>query len=311
MTSFDDFDDLDAPTRPRPPRRKAPATVGPGLLVLHIERGRATVLGADGPFDAELTRDLAGRQRTDLAVGDFVRLDPRGRIAETLPRRSSLARPDPGDRVPRTLVANVDLVVIVASVVAPPLRPRLVDRIGLAATRGGCRVAVAVNKIDLLGDDRSVLEAVDESRTGFPVVPVSVVSGEGLEELRSRLRGKLSAFVGHSGVGKSSLLKALLGFDVATGAVSGGNGRGAHTTRGSTLYDTGDGTRIIDTPGVRAFGLGEVDDEDRNDAFPEIAALACRFRDCAHVGEPGCGLPDALADGRVTEARLDAWRRLR
>ena len=311
MFPIDDLDDFDAPARPRPPRRKAAATPGPALLVIHIERGRATVLGSEGPFEAELTRDLAARQRTDLAVGDLVRLDPRGRIAEALPRRSSLCRPDPGDRVPRTLVANVDLVVIVASVVAPPLRPRLIDRIGLAAARGGCAVAVAINKVDLLGDDRSSLAEADESRTGFPVVPVSVVTGEGLEELRSCLRGRLSAFVGHSGVGKSSLLKALLGFDVATGAVSEGNGRGAHTTRGSTLYDAGDGTRIIDTPGVRAFGLSEVDHDEREDAFPEIAALECRFRNCAHAGEPGCGLPDALEDGRVTEARLDAWRRLR
>lgn len=302
-------DDLDAPA-PRPHKRPRPTAPpsGDGHLVLHIERSRATLLTPDGPRDHELTKGLASRQRSALAVGDLAVLDDRNRVLDVLPRRTALVRPDPGDRTVRTLVANVDRVVLVASVVAPPLRPRLVDRVMLAARRGGCRGLVAVNKIDLLEGDGSEL---DDVRAGVPVIGVSADTGEGIPEILAVIRGELVAFVGHSGVGKTTLLNAIVGGTAATGAVSAGNGRGTHTTRGSTLYDLGDGTRIIDTPGVRAFGLGEVDEGDLEEAFPEIAALECRFRDCSHTVEPGCGLDEALADGRVTPERLDAWRRLR
>ena len=172
---------------------------------------------------------------------------------------------------------------------------------------------LAVNKWDLLSDGPPDQERLlDPYRAfGLPVIPVSADRGTGLNDLRATVAGRLVAFVGHSGVGKSSLVNALApGLALETGAVAPGRGTGRHTTRGSRLYAIGLGTRVIDTPGVRAFGLWDVGAEALAEGFPEFAGLECRFRDCRHEGEPGCGLALALERGEVREARAETYRRL-
>lgn len=268
--------------------------------------------------ECTLSADLASSQQTDLAVGDEAILEKRGSayvVHGAKPRRTKLSRPDPGKAsLERVVVANVDRVVVVVSVVSPPLHPRLIDRYLIAIQRGGAKMALAVNKLDLLDDPTEELAKLRPYEAlGVPIVRCSATRGEGKEELRELLKGSLSAFVGHSGVGKSSLLNSLkpeLGLN--TGGVSEGYGRGTHTTTASTLWDLGDGTRVIDTPGIRSFGLWNIREEDVPWYFPEFAlAGRCRFNNCTHTHEPDCAVKEAVGRGEISEDRYDTYVRIR
>ncbi|RYG47920.1 ribosome small subunit-dependent GTPase A, partial [bacterium] len=211
----------------------------------------------------------------------------------------------------RVIVANVDAVVHVVSVVAPPLHPRMIDRVLLAVTRGGAEYMLAVNKLDLPGASEE-LTLIDDYRPHIAVFEVSSQDGLGVDALRASIQGKTVAFFGHSGVGKSSLLNAVVGAVTAkAGEVSEGYGRGTHTTTSSTLYDLGGGTRIIDTPGIRSLGLWSLSDEDLREAYPEFTGLGCRFRDCTHGEEPACAVRAAVETGEVSRFRYETYRRLR
>jgi ribosome biogenesis GTPase len=204
-------------------------------------------------------------------------------------RRTTLARTDPANpHRERVIAANIDLLVIVASMEDPPFRPGLVDRYLVAAARGGVSPVLCLNKMDVCADTT----AADVFRV--PVVRCSAATGEGIESLRDLLAGSMAVLAGHSGVGKSSLLNALADEGHArTGAVNDETGKGRHTTTGSRLYRLRNGARIIDTPGVREFGLGRVTLADLREAFPEFEGAGCRFRDCAHREEPGCAVREA------------------
>jgi ribosome biogenesis GTPase len=283
-------------------------------IVTGITAGACTVLLEGGEASAALPRDLAGRQQSDLAVGDDVlvnRMHEDHRVTAVLPRRTLLARADPhvGQRR-RAIAANVDLVVVVVAAEAPPLHPRLIDRYLVAVEQSGARPVLVVNKIDLPGEERrhELLAVLQPYRSlGIPVLPCSAQRDEGIDEVRSTLAGHTCVFVGQSGVGKSSLLNALDG-DVAapTGEVREGDGRGRHTTTFSALYDLPGGIRVIDTPGIRRFSPEDLDDAATLAAgFAEFAAYAadCRFRDCTHAHEPGCAVRRAVADGAVPRSR--------
>lgn len=268
--------------------------------------------------ECTLSADLASSQQTDLAVGDEAILEKRGGsyiVHGAKPRRTKLSRPDPGKAsLERVVVANVDRVVVVVSVVSPPLHPRLIDRYLIAIQRGGAQMALAVNKLDLLEDPSEELAKLRPYEAlGVPVVRCSAARGEGREELRELLKGSLSAFVGHSGVGKSSLLNSLkpeLALD--TGSVSESYGRGTHTTTASTLWDLGEGTRVIDTPGIRSFGLWNIREEDVPWYFPEFAlAGKCKFSDCTHTHEPNCAVKEAIEREEISEDRYDTYLRIR
>ena len=186
------------------------------------------------------------------------------------------------------IAANLDSIVIVASMADPPFRPGLVDRYLIAAARGGISPILCINKIDQHSDT----SAADAFRV--PVVRCSAVTGAGVAELRDLLAGKLSALAGHSGVGKSSLLNALAAEQRAdTGRVNDETGKGRHTTTSSRLHRLGKEARIIDTPGIREFGLGRITLAEVRAAFPEFEGLGCRFRDCRHREEPDCEVRDA------------------
>lgn len=267
-----------------------------------------------------LSKELAENQQAEIAVGDEVEVIRRGKDAAIIenvrPRRTKLSRPDPGKSAQeRVIVANVDIVVVVVSVVSPPLHPRLIDRYLIAIRRGGAEAVLCVNKTDLVPEEEldRELEAIQPYLgLGVPVIRCSASTGAGRVELREALAGKVSAFVGHSGVGKSSLLNSMKpDLDLQVGDVSHGYGRGTHTTTRSTMWDLGDGTRVIDTPGVRSFGLWKLTAEELPWYFPEFAAVnRCKFRDCGHTHEPSCAVKDAVELGEIARDRYETYLRI-
>lgn len=305
---------LDAPERP----------AGPVGQVVHLEAGRGEVWlrGEDRLLPADLAADLLESQTAQIAVGDEVILsgvdgDGPARIEFVLSRRTQLSRPKAAGHGEQVIVANVDAVVIVAAAKEPPFRPRLVDRYLIAIQRGGAQPILCLNKVDLISDseEHAALDSVTQPYRdlGVPVVYCSAIENSGVEELRKHLTGISAVLVGHSGVGKSSLTNQLGDrLELDTGHVTSFAGKGRHTTTSSTLYRLGGGTAVIDTPGIRSFGLWDIAASELADYFPEFDAPRekCRFNDCQHRHEPQCGVRQAVDDGQVSPARYDAYRRI-
>jgi ribosome biogenesis GTPase len=262
---------------------------------------------------------LCGNQRIrcrsagDAAIGDRVLFSSdRRRIEEVLPRRTTLSRTDPGNpHLQRVIAANIDVVVNVVSLKSPPLRPGLIDRYLIATGKSGAEPLLCVNKIDLMGN----LDELDPVRpyqdAGVPLLLCSAATGEGIAQLSEALARKLCVFAGHSGVGKSSLLNALdPQLDVVTGAVSKGNDKGRHTTTSSAIYHLPNGAMVIDTPGIREFGLWDVNPADVRLYYREFGGYSCAFSDCFHSHEPGCGVKAAVDSGQIGAARYQGYLRI-
>ncbi|HEV8037931.1 MAG TPA: ribosome small subunit-dependent GTPase A [Bryobacteraceae bacterium] len=262
---------------------------------------------------------LCGRERIrcrhsgDVSIGDRVLFSPdRHRIQEVLPRRTALSRADPHNpHIQRVIAANVDVVVNVVSLKTPPLRPGLIDRYLIAIGKSGAEPLLCVNKIDLL-ESAEELDAVRPYQDiGIPVILCSASTGAGLDELSGALAGKLCVLAGHSGVGKSSLLNALdPQLQIATGSVSEANEKGRHTTTSSALYRLPNGATVIDTPGIREFGLWDITRDDLRHYYQEFGAYQCAFADCTHVHEPDCAVKRAVASGAISEARYESYARI-
>ena len=240
-------------------------------------------------------------------TGDLVEITVehgKGMVERILPRRNRFIRP---------AVANVDALVIFAANVNPVTEPFLIDRVAAIAGDQEVPVILCVNKCDL--DPAVDLVRIYE-KAGFPVIRASAETGEGVEELRKLLRGKLTAFTGNTGVGKSSMLNCLCPeLHLATGEVSEKLGRGRHTTRHVELYCLGGDTFVADTPGFSSFDTDQMDvllKENLQYAFPDFAPYigTCQFHDCSHRAEPGCKVREAVEAGEIEKTRYDSYLRL-
>jgi ribosome biogenesis GTPase len=275
-----------------PAAKPAIESLKPDATVLSIARGHCTAVDSAG-------REKLVRCTVPVAPGDEVVVREE-RVVAVGPRRSFLARKDPGNPNRELLIAaNIDLLIIVAPMLEPPFRAGLVDRYLIAAARGSVQPLLCINKIDLCADTGAA------DIFTIPKILCSSVTGQGIEELRGMLAGSLVVLAGHSGAGKSSLLNALTETTQArTGELSADTGKGRHTTTSSRLYTLANGGRIIDTPGIREFGLGPVSRIELIEAFPEFSTQHCRFKDCLHRDEPGCAIREAGGP------RYDTWLRL-
>ena len=240
-------------------------------------------------------------------TGDMVEISVekgKGMVETILPRKNSFIRP---------AVANIDALVVFAANVNPVTEPFLIDRVAAIAGDKEVPVYLCVNKCDL---DPAVDLVQIYTAAGFPVIRASAETGEGVEALRELIRGKLVAFTGNSGVGKSSMLNCLCPeLALATGEVSDKLGRGRHTTRHVELFDLGDDTFVMDTPGFSSFDTDQMEvllKENLQYAFPDFAPYLseCQFRDCSHRAEPNCAVRQAVEDGSIQKTRYDSYLRL-
>jgi ribosome biogenesis GTPase / thiamine phosphate phosphatase len=335
--------------RPAPPRNQEPAVQledfgwnsflaaefakldDPDLLPARVSeelRGWRRVLGAGGEHLAEISGKIRHRshRRAELpTVGDWVAISsrpgqPRVRIERVMPRRSKLSRKVAGRVMDEQLVAANVEVVFVVSALNREFNPRRIERYLAMGWEGGARPVILLNKADLCDqqDAAELASEMERAAPGVPVVLMSAAEGTGLEQLGRYLPpGQTAAFAGSSGVGKSTIINALLGSEVlAVGGVRESDDRGRHTTTSRRLIllpaaGVAPGALVIDTPGMRelepwdsAGGLAQ--------AFEDVAELArdCRFRDCSHRSEPGCAVIAAITEGRLESARLENLRKI-
>ena len=259
-----------------------------------------------------------------VAIGDRVRFvnaeEGRGVITEILPRTSKLSRPAPvpGQRVfEQVIVSNADLIVPVFSAANPTPKWGLLDRYLVSAEAAGLPALIVINKLDLAWKNPALDEDLEIYRQiGYPIVLVNAIDGEGIEELKGALQGKLSVFVGKSGVGKTCLLNAIQpGLGLRVKAVSNGEvGKGRHTTTHLEMFDLAFGGALVDTPGMREFGLWNITAEELADLFPEMAGHVgqCKFGlSCQHDREPGCAIRKAVMAGTISPYRYQSYMRLR
>lgn len=258
-----------------------------------------------------------GKHAKAVTVGDRVLVEASGDgmvIVGVEPRSAVISRPDPSrPHREQILVANLDAVLVVAAVREPDIAPALIDRFLVAAESRGLACGVALNKIDLDPAGGCPEIASVYRRLGYPVFTVSAATGEGLDKVRAFLGGHTTVFLGHSGVGKSSLANALdPSLRLRTGEVHGATGLGMHTTTTVSLLRLPWGGYLVDTPGIREFGLWNMDPRDLGQWYREIAVCAtdCRFDDCLHDREPGCAVKEAAAAGAVAAWRYQSYLRL-
>lgn len=252
-------------------------------------------------------RGILRRDHITPLTGDWVEITlekGKGMVEAVLPRQNSFVRP---------AVANVDVLVIFAANVNPVAEPFLIDRVAAIAGNQNVPCLICVNKSDL--DPGENLRQIYE-KAGFPVICTSAKTGQGIQELRAFLRGRLTAFTGNSGVGKSSVLNRLCpALALATGEVSEKLGRGRHTTRHVQLYSLGEDTFVMDTPGFSSFDTDQMDvilKENLQYAFPDFGPYLgrCQFADCSHRAEPSCTVRAAVETGDIAPSRYESYLRL-
>jgi len=314
--SDQDHEHYERPRRRTRPRTKERPTYDDAVegVVVTVDRGRFTLLVDGVTVMAMKSRPLG---RKGVVVGDRVRVvgDTSGapgslaRIVEVSERTTTLRRTaDDDDPVERVIVANASQLVVVAALADPEPRPRLIDRALVAAYDAGMQPILCLTKADL-ADPETLLSTYRP--LGVPYVVTQ--RGEDPEPVREVLQGRTSVLVGHSGVGKSTLVNALVpSADRLVGVVNAVTGRGRHTSTSAYMLELPDGGWIIDTPGIRSFGLAHVDPRALIEAFADLDEMTedCP-RGCTHgTDEPECGLDEAMARGEADPERVESFRRL-
>lgn len=291
--------------------------------VLRSQSGHVFVDTGEGVLRCSLRGRLKKERkaRTDLVViGDRVEVTPvaegEGVIEAVLPRENRFARRQPGPRgayKEDVLVANLDRLYAVFSASTPPMNPRVLDRFLVVAELDDIPASIVANKIDEVSREEAERAFGPYAELGYPVLYTSVVDGTGLDALRSELTDRVSAFVGPSGVGKSSLLNAIApGLGLAVGEISETLDKGRHTTRVAELHPLPSGGWVADTPGIREIASFRLPEAELAGCFPELRSFlgACRFASCRHVSEPGCAVRDAAERGDVRAERYDSYLRI-
>ena len=254
------------------------------------------------------------RSTNPVVVGDMVQVDGESIVAIE-PRKNYIIRKSSNlSKESHILAANIDQVFLVVTIKKPETPFEFIDRFLLTANAYHIPVVIVLNKVDILDEDEMALagaiKALYEANLGYKVVFSSTVTGEGVEEVKAMLKGKLSLFSGNSGVGKSSLLNVLqpsLGLKV--GDVSRQHQTGMHTTTYSEVFDIAEG-KVIDSPGIKGFGIIDMEAAEISKFFPDIAkfALECRFDDCKHINEPSCAVLKALEEQKIAMSRYNSYK---
>lgn len=305
----------------------------------HLKKGRILAITPEGMVvDSEGDRFLcslkgAMKQQNKqiknlVAVGDIVLFEPsedaQGVIAQIEERSSILSRADNLSRKKEQLIAvNIDQVLITTSVVLPPIKPFLIDRYIIAAHKGNMEPIILVNKIDLFDDppqlidqkaleeEKAIYEAFLKTYTdlGITIFPISAKTGEGIEALKREMQGKTSVFSGQSGVGKSSLINAVIGTNLNVGPIVESTSKGSHTTSTAHLIPIEGGGFCIDTPGIKSFGVWDLEKNEIQSYFSEIMnyAQGCKYQDCNHLEEPDCAVKRALEEGLISPLRYSSY----
>jgi len=289
-------------------------------LIIRAQSGFFDVKTDDGVITAKLRGRLKKeRMETDAAaLGDWVTVrrteDDKGVIESIEPRERVLSRKAPGrSEIEQVIVANPDQAVFVFACADPDPNFRFLDRFLVVAERENLPAIICANKVDLVVMRSAKDEFQMYDRLGYPVLYTSALTGKGVGKLRKVLRDKISVFAGPSGAGKSSLLNAIQpGLGLHTHEISQSTKRGQHTTVVPELLELKDGGFVADTPGLKAFGLWDIESEELDAYFPEMRDLVaqCEFSDCMHVHEPGCAIITAVEEGDIAPERYDSYLRM-
>ena len=300
---------------------------GRGLYIVQTDTGRIVPCKLRGNLKKDLTYSESGsrarrvervrklKQTDPIAVGDRVAVQTledghEGVIEAVAPRRASLSRRSGNEREKQTLVANLEQAVVVFSIREPNLDKWKLDRFLVLAEDAEVNALIVLNKADLAPPDETEDAAREFRAIGYPVIAASRLTGQGIDELKTALKGKISAFCGPSGVGKSSLLNAVQpGLQLKVGAIGETTFKGRHTTVQAELLSLSFGGWVADTPGLRQVEFWDLGKEEVAYCFPEMVAFLglCKFANCQHRTEPGCAIRDAVERGEIQERRYESY----